>query len=246
MLLVKTRVSPVILIEIDASRHCFHRLRHRLTRIGSDPRSTLFLPESIAERSMAVLEWDEGVVRIHNRSGYKFRLGETVIPANASAEWPDRQVLSINDRVKMTLALNPGERSAAERSSAEPIRLEDPPAQADSASPLTLSLAALLAGLVAISLTMSSKDEHRAMASALEPLILAADEPGPHRAIRREITARIQIAQRHRLRTGKEERQTWAELRDFVKTLESESGRLPDRWFEDLRSLVLKRLASSG
>lgn len=246
MFLVKTRVSPVILIEIDESQRFYHRLNRRLSRIGSDPRSNLFLPESIAERHMAVLEWENGVVRIHNRSGYKFRLGETGIAPGTSAEWPDRRRLSINDRVSMVLALNPGNAASSLQGPEDAIRLDEESRPADSASSTNLSLAAILFGLLAIAASMGAENERDIIAAALEPLVIASDEPGPNRAVRREIVARLQTARRQEFRTGKMDKQTWAELRDFVKSLESESGRLPDRWFEDLRDLVLRRLASES
>ncbi|MBI1324071.1 hypothetical protein GC170_12920 [bacterium] len=245
MLLVKTRVSPVVLIEIDGSRRSFHRLKNRMTRIGSDPRSTLFVPESISERNLAVLEWDKGAVRIHNRSGHKFRLGESAILPGTSAEWPDRLSLEINDRLKMILALDPAKAVAAGSNDVDAIRLDDDSKPADSGTTMKLFLAAMLVGLLALSTTMETKNELDAMAVALEPLIVAADEPGPNRAVRREIAARLQIVQRQRLRTGAKDPQALAELRDFLKSLESESGRLPDKWFEDLRSFVLNQLASS-
>lgn len=244
MLLVKTRKSPAILMEIDSTHRAYHRITQRLTRIGSDPRSTLHLPESIAERNLAMLEWDGVVVRIHNRSGYKFRLGETIIAPNASAEWPDRQVLTINDRLNMLLALDPARPTAGVSLAEDTIRLDDVQEPADAAPFKTWLLAGILFVLLAISVTMQPGKDGDAMAKALEPLVVAADEPGPNRAVRREIVARLQMAERQRQRTGKDDLQTWAELWDFVKTMETKSGRLPDRWFEDLRTLVQNRLAS--
>lgn len=248
MFLLKTKASPVILIEMDGSRFAFHRLRHRLTRIGSDPRSTVFLPESIAERNTAILEWDHGTVRVHNRSGYKFTLGETDIAPNASVEWPDRQILSINDRLNLVLAMDPGKNMSIGAVADESIRLDDVQQTTETTSPKTWILAAILVGLLTVAATKGSGPDHDEQAAALERLIEKASEPAPNHAVRREIVARLQIATRQRFRTGKEDRQVWAELRDFLKSLESESesGLLPDPWFEDLRSLVLHELARSN
>ena len=87
MLLVKTKPSPVIVIDAGPSGRSFYRINQRLTRIGCDPRADLRFPESTMARHFATIEWKDGQILIHNRSGYHLNLGEIAVEPNSIADW---------------------------------------------------------------------------------------------------------------------------------------------------------------
>jgi hypothetical protein len=244
MFLVKTKPSPVIVIDDGSSGRSFYRINQRLTRLGSAPRSDLRFPESTMASHFATIEWKDGLILIHNRSGYHLSLGEVAVEPNSIAIWPDGVTLLMNDNLRLTLAQDPRSRAAQSNPLGGVVETQIASDQESSElfSTKTIVLGAILILCCALLLFDSSVKAENADHKTFEKLALQAYEPGTEGPLKQEIISQLQMADRARFRFGDKDLKVYTNLRDYIRALENKNGRLPDRWFEEIHDYLLKRI----
>lgn len=244
MFLVKTKPSPVIVIDAGSSGRSFYRINQRLTRMGSDPRADLRFPESTLARHFATIEWKDGLILIHNRSGYHLNVGEVAVEPNSIAPWPDGKTLFLNDSLNLTLAQNPKNRGTLSNqySNVDEMKIGGDHESSKSFSTKTIVLGAMLILCCVVLLFDSSAKVENTDHKTFEKLALQAYEPGMEGPLKQEIIAQLQMADRARFRFGEKDLKVFTHLRDYIRALENKNGRLPDQWFEDMHNYLLNRI----
>lgn len=246
MFLVKTKPSPVIVIndDKDKDKPSFYRINQRLTRIGSDSRADLRFHESDMARHFATIEWKDDCILIHNRSGYCLNLGEISVEPNSIANWPDGQTLFLKDSLRLTLAQNPRNRSTAQSHylNSEETKMGSGQENSKIFTPKVLGLSTLLVLVCILVIYDSSANALSTDYSTFEKLALQSYESGPEGPLKQEIISQLQMANRERFRFGNKDLKVYTQLRDYVRALENKNGQLPDRWFDEMLDYLLKRI----
>lgn len=250
-MLIKTKTSPVIVINPESDDRSFYRLTKNVIRIGSDPRSDIKFAESLISRHAVTIEQREDEILIHNKAGYQLLLDEEPIPANHHISWHDHGRLILNDNLELVLLKNPKQKSRTinpdEHAHAETEGASDE--KAESKSRFRMILLASLIILFAIPALMmdgpagSLKD--RQEAEKLEKLLITANKSLIEDPLKPRIAEQLQRASRREFRDKAKPAETLIQMRNLINSLRSKEQNLPDPWYDEAMSYILGKLSDA-
>ncbi len=133
-----------VIVQSGISAGTSHWIERPVVRIGSDPRSDVFLPTADVPGHALTLEFRDGRYRVYNRCETNLFVGTQIVAPGQALEWPDTDILKLNHEIELILDVEddptPGPpRVAAEfdnddNSDLEPIGFQDAPAVSTSTS----------------------------------------------------------------------------------------------------------------
>lgn len=250
-MLIKTKTSPVIVINPESDDRSFYRLTKNVIRIGSDPRSDIKFTESLISRHAVTIEQREDEILIHNKAGYQLLLDEEPIPANHHITWHDHGRLILNDNLEMILLKNPQKRSRSIESHRDGYSEVDPTIgdKSESKSHFRIAVFSSLIVLFAIPTLMmdgpNGRLKDRQEAEKLEKLLIAANNGGIKDPLKPRIAQQLQLASRREFRENANSDETLIQMRNLINSLKSKEHKLPDLWYEEAMFYILEKLKNS-
>lgn len=250
-MIVKTKTSPVIVINPDSDDRSFYRVTKNVIRIGSDPRSDIKFAESLVSRHAVTIEQRDDELIIHNKAGYQLLLGEEPIPPEYHITWHDQGRLRLNDKLELLLLKNPQRKNKSIESDShdqlQPDQESDDNAESKSRLRVIV-LSSLIAILAIPALLMdgpSGNPKARQQAEQLEKLLTSANNAVINDPLKPRIAEQLQRASRREFRDNIKSAESLTQMRNLIDSLRDKDKKLPDPWYDDARSYILEKLKES-